>query len=95
MEFPKRDIETAIRDEIAQAANDRPPTKSGAPRPEVDSLVVVLVQIRVKEEFGIELPNNAIPAGGFDDVEHCVQNILEESRLPWREKHRQQGETVS
>jgi hypothetical protein len=94
MQFPEAVVEAAIRDEIALAARDRPPTKSGW-RPEVDSQVVIRVVLRVEAEIGIELPEDAIPPGGFDDVEACVQGILAQSRRLWREKQQQKGETVS
>lgn len=94
MQFPEDVIEAAIRDEIAVAAKDRPPTKSGW-RPEVDSQVVIRVVLRVEAEIGIELPDDAMPPGGFDDIEACVQGILALSRRVWREMQRQKGETVS
>lgn len=94
MQFPEAVIEAAIRDEIALAARDRPPTNSGW-RPEVDSQVVIRVVLRVEAEIGIELPEDAMPPGGFDDVEACVQGILAQSRRLWREKQQQKGETVS
>jgi acyl carrier protein len=94
MQFPEAIVETAIRDEIVAAGKDRPPTKSGW-RPEVDSQVVIRVVLRVEAEIGIELPEDTMPPGGFDDVEDCVQGILAQSRRLWREKQHQEGETVS
>lgn len=94
MDFPEEVVEAAIRDEIARAPADRPPTKGGW-RPEVDSLVVVMVTLRVERELGITLPETVMPAGGFDDVEACVRSILAQSRTLWMEKQRQEGEPVS
>lgn len=94
MQFPEKMIEAAIRDEIARAPADRPPSKDGW-RPEVDSLVVVMVALRVERELGISMPETAMPAGGFDDVESCVHSILSQSRALWAEKQRQEGEQVS
>lgn len=94
MEFPEKVIEAAIRDEIARAPTDRPLTKSGW-RPEVDSLVVVMVTLRVERELGISLPETAMPTGGFDDAETCVRSILLRCRTLWREKQQQEGEQVS
>lgn len=93
MQFPHRLVEAAIRDEIVKSASDRPPTKAGW-RPAVDSLIVVCVVLRVERELGIELPEDVMPAGGFDDVEQCVDCILGLSRRLWREKQRE-GATVS
>ena len=94
MVFPEKEIDSAIRDEIASAPADRPPTKSGW-RPEVDSLVVIMVTLRVERELGIVLPETVMPAGGFDDVEACVRSVLEQCRALWTEKQRQKGEQVS
>lgn len=94
MEFPEATVEAAIRDEIAVAAKDRPPTRSGW-RPEVDSQVVMRVTLRVEAETGVELPEDTMPPGGFDDVEECVEAVLATSRRLWREKQQQEGETVS
>lgn len=94
VQFPEKVIEAAIRDEIARAPADRPLTKSGW-RPEVNSLVVVMVTLRVERELGITLPETAMPAGGFDDAEACVRGILLQCRVLWAEKQRQEGEQVS
>lgn len=94
MQFPEAVVEAAIRDEIVTAAKDRPPTKSGW-RPEVDSQVVIRVVLRVEAEIGIELPEDTMPPGGFDDVEACVRSILAQSRRLWGEKQLQEGETVT
>lgn len=93
MQFPEQLIEAAIRDEIARAPADRPPSKSGW-RPEVDSLVVVMVALRIERELGFSLPETAMPAGGFDDVETCVHSILSQCRAIWTEKQQQEGEQV-
>ena len=94
MEFPETMVAGAIRDEIAVAAQERPPTKSGW-RPEVDSPVVVRVVLRVERELGITLPEDAIPPGGFDAVEHCVDGILEKCRMVWQKKQQHKREQVS
>lgn len=94
MEFPEAMVANAIRDEIAVAAQERPPAKSGW-RPEVDSPVVVRVVLRVERELGIELPEDAMPPGGFDDVEDCVESIVAQCRMLWRQKQQQNGEQVS
>lgn len=94
MQFPEKVIEAAIRDEIARAPADRPPAKGGW-RPEVDSLVVVMVTLRVERELDISLPESAMPPGGFDDAETCVRSILAQCRMLWTEKQRQEGEQVS
>lgn len=93
MQFPESMVADAIRDEIAVAAQDRPPTKAGW-RPEVDSPVVVRVVLRVERELGITLSEDAMPPGGFDDVEDCVEAILAQCRMLWREKQQQEGERV-
>lgn len=94
MQFPKDVLEAAIRDEIVAAAKDRPPTKSGW-RPEVDSQVVIRIVLRIEAEIGVELPEDAMPPGGFDDVEQCVATLLGTSQRLWRERVQQKGEPVS
>ena len=80
--FPAQTLENAIRDEIAAAAKDRP-TPRGAWEPEVDSLTMVRVVCRVEEELGITLPDDVMPRGGFDGVDHCVAVVLKASRALW------------
>jgi acyl carrier protein len=94
VEFPEKEIDAAIRDEIARAPADRPPTKGGW-QPEVDSLVVIMVTLRVERELGITLPETAMPVGGFEDIESCVRSVLEQCRGVWTEKQRQKEEQVS
>ncbi|MDL2410013.1 hypothetical protein PY650_31230 [Rhizobium calliandrae] len=80
--FPSRAFEDAIRDEIVSAINDRP-ARRAAWEPEVDSLVVVRVVLRVEEEFALKLPDDVMPSGGFDNVEHCVAAVVEACRELW------------
>ena len=80
--FPAQTLENAIRDEIASAINDRP-TPRGAWEPEVDSLVMVRVVLRVEEELALDLPDDVMPPGGFDGVEHCVATVMETCRELW------------
>ena len=64
-------IETAIRDEIRCAQADRPTPKAGW-EPQVDSLVMVSIVLRLEEDFSIVLPEEVMPPGGFDSEDHCV-----------------------
>jgi acyl carrier protein len=80
--FPAQTLENAIRDEIAAAASDRP-TPRGAWEPEVDSLTMVRVVCRVEEELAIKLPDDVMPRGGFDNVDHCVAVVMAASRELW------------
>ena len=93
MTFPETIVEAAIRDEIEAAVRDRPPTGAGW-RPEVDSQVVIRVVLRVEAEIGVELPEDVMPPGGFDDVEECVRGILAQSRRLWAENAEQEREAV-
>lgn len=94
MRFPEAVVEAAIRDEISAAIQDRPPTGTGW-RPEVDSQVVIRVVLRIEAEIGVELPEEVMPPGGFDDVEECVRGILAQSRRLWVEKTARQRETIA
>ncbi|RMC62451.1 hypothetical protein EBB04_32990 [Sinorhizobium meliloti] len=80
--FPTQAFEDAIRDEITAAINDRPVPKA-AWEPAVDSLVMIRVVLRVEEEFALNLPDDVMPAGGFDSVEHCVATLVETCRKLW------------
>ncbi len=64
-------IEAIIRDEIRRAQADRPTPKAGW-EPQVDSLVMVSIALRIEEEFSVKLPEAAMPPGGFDDENTCV-----------------------
>lgn len=64
-------IEAIIRDEIRSAQADRPIPKAGW-EPQVDSLVMISIALRIEEEFNVKLPEAAMPWGGFDDENTCV-----------------------
>lgn len=93
--FPTEDVETCIRDalEAEQAAQQvLRPHASSACEPEVDSLVVVEVICAIEEMLGITLPPSFVPRGGYDDVEACVSELLEEARAVWKDSVQQSEE---
>lgn len=71
MTVPATAIEDVIRDEIRSAQADRPTPKAGW-EPQVDSLVMISIALRIEEEFNVKLPEAAMPPGGFDDEDTCV-----------------------
>lgn len=81
--FPAEALEKAVRQEIADAIADRVVPREPW-EAEVDSLVMVNVVCRVEEEINIKLPDDVMPAGGFDDVDHCVATILEKCAEVWQ-----------
>ena len=81
--FPAQAVETAIRNEITSAINDRPIPRATW-EPEVDSLVMVRVVLRVEEEFALVLPDDVMPSGGFQGVEQCVAIVMETCRKLWK-----------
>ena len=83
--FPVRAIERAIRDEIISTVNDRPIQRAEW-EPEVDSLVMVRVVLRIEEEFALDLPDDIMPAGGFNSIEQCVAIMTETCRKLWDAK---------
>jgi acyl carrier protein len=83
--FPSRVVESAIRDEITSAINDRP-MPIAEWEPEVDSLVMVRVILRIEEEFALNLPDDVMPAGGFSSIEHCVVLVIETCHKLWKAK---------
>lgn len=95
MTVPTATIEAIIRDEIRCAQNDRPTPKAGW-EPQVDSLVMVSIALRIEEEFGVKLPEAVMPPGGFDDENLCVsvftQHVI---KLLGAQQKQPQGERVS
>ena len=90
-------IEAIIRDEIRIAQADRPTPKTGW-EPQVDSLVMVSIALRIEEEFNVKLPEAAMLPGGFDDENTCVDvftkrvvELLEEQQA----QEQPEGEQVS
>ncbi|RYG99513.1 MAG: hypothetical protein EON58_03630 [Alphaproteobacteria bacterium] len=81
--FPARDCEAAIRNEIDTAIHDRPAPRASW-EPAVDSLIMVRVVLRIEEEFALRLPDDVMPAGGFNSVEHCVTTVMKTCRELWR-----------
>lgn len=92
--FPKQQLEDAIRDELRAAAADCPISR-GAWEPEVDSQVAVRIVCRIEQDFGLSLPDDCMPEGGFENVDLCVAAMLEQCRIHWVQKQRIKGEPVS
>ncbi len=88
-------IEAIIRDEIRCAQADRPTPKAGW-EPQVDSLVMVSIALRIEEEFNVMLPEAVMPPGGFEDENVCVSVFTRHVvRLLGEKKEQLEGETVS
>jgi acyl carrier protein len=92
--FPTAEVETCIRDALADQAADqvvlRPDrgttTTPVAPRswePEIDSLVVVEVICAVEELLGVEISPTFSPKGGYDSTEACVSDLMSEAKATW------------
>lgn len=94
MTVPTTTIAAIIRDEIMCAQNDRPTPKAGW-EPQVDSLVMVAIALRIEEEFNVKLPESVMPPGGFDDENLCVSVFTQHVVRLLGEKQRQEGEKVS
>ena len=97
MTVPAAAIEDVIRDEIRSAQADRPTPKAGW-EPQVDSLVMISIALRIEEEFNVKLPEAAMPPGGFDDEDTCVAVFTQRVIDLLEEQHAQeqlQGEHVS
>lgn len=92
MTVPTATIEAIIRDEIQCAQNDRPTPKAGW-EPQVDSLVMVSIALRIEEEFGVKLPESVMPPGGFDDENLCVsvftQHVIKLLSAPQKQPERE------
>jgi len=94
--FPTSAVEACIRDVLADQASDqavlRPDRATTgtpvAPRswePEIDSLVVVEVICAIEELLGIKIPPTFSPAGGYDDPEACINDVMSEAQAAWNE----------
>ena len=69
----KEHIEGVVRRELNRCgAMGFGSLTGGAIGIDIDSLVVVDICLAVEEAFGIEVPNSAIPTGGFDTPDDCV-----------------------
>lgn len=95
MTVPTETIEAIIRDEIRCVSNDRPTPKAGW-EPQVDSLVMVSIALRIEEEFNVNLPEAVMPPGGFDDENLCVAVFARHVvRLLGEKQKHPEGEEVS
>lgn len=94
MSFPQQQIQNVIYDEIQCAAAGSPVSR-GAWEPEVDSQVVVWIVCRIERDFGLSLPDDCMPEGGFKSVDDCVAMLTEQCRQHWHEKEKTKGEPVS
>lgn len=95
MAVPTTTIEAIIRDEIRCSQADRPTPKAGW-EPQVDSLVMVSIALRIEEEFNVTLPEAVMPPGGFDDENLCVSFFTRHVvRLLVESEKQPEGETVS
>jgi len=97
MLFPAEAVEACLRDAVAAAAADQAAIrtsgstsgsgKAAAWEPEADSLVVLTALTALEEQFGIELPDDVVPPGGYVDVEACIGDLLQRASAAWGEKH--------
>ena len=97
MLFPAKAVEACLRDAVAAAAADQAAIrtdvstsghgKEAAWEPEADSLVVLTALTALEEQFGIMLPDDVVPAGGYADTEACIQHLLQHAQAAWGEKH--------
>ncbi len=97
MLFPAEAVEACLRDAIAAAAADQAAIRTSKSagssgreagwEPEVDSLVVLTALTALEEQFGIKLPDDVVPPGGYADAEACIRHLLQRARATWSEKH--------
>lgn len=88
MTFPRKHAEDIIRDGVRIAVENNP-IPQGNWEPDVDSLVMITIAIRIEEEFDIDLPLDCMPPGGFDSVDHCVEVFLHHFAELWKEMQKQ------
>lgn len=87
MDFPRQLIEDAIRDEICCASNDRPVPRATW-EPEVDSLLLVRIVLRIEEEIGLMFPDDCMLSGGAESVAQCIETITATCERLWLEQQK-------
>ena len=95
--FPAADIESCIRDFLAQEGSMQASLRGAAslangldgkvgPQPVIDSLVVVELLVEIEPKVPFELPDSLVQAGGYGGVNEVVQELIPLIQERWR-KH--------
>lgn len=83
-------VEAAIRSEI-DAIRKETTKRDGQDRPEwepeIDSQNALRVCLRIEEETGIEISEDVVPPGGYDDVESCISALLGATEKAWKARN--------
>ncbi len=96
--FPAAEIEACIRGFLAEEAtmqaalhgSGEAGTEKGAtfgPQPVIDSLVVVEVLMELEAKVPFPLPESLIRAGGYDNVDEVVADLVPRLERRWRKHH--------
>lgn len=79
----KDELETRLYDLLASCVPDRRVSKSIRPEMTLrrdlglDSVQLVLLMFKFEQEFGVEMPNSALPKGAMTSVGELIQAGME------------------
>lgn len=91
--FPAAAVEACIREALALASSEQatlhgvPATEVSSWEPEVDSLTALDVLETLREQLGIDLPDDVVPVGGYAGVEDCAADLVAKARDAWSAQH--------
>ncbi len=98
MMISDEDLRAMIEDELDDIADDallRGESDQPEWEPEIDSQAVLRVLLRLEEELGVELSEDIVPVGGYDDRTACVRAMVDESKRALALAQRDAGAEVS
>jgi len=97
--FPAVEIEQCLRNELAQAAEDkaviygRSDSAGGEARRrgpsfqhEIDSLVVIEILCAIEEVVGFEIPDSIVCAGGYGMPDQLVTDLMPKIESLWHKR---------
>ena len=95
--FPAGEIETCIRDFLAEEAEMQATLHGGSmsgpsggsigPQPVIDSLVVVEILLEIEPMVPFELPDSLVRPGGYNSITGVVQHLIPQLETQWRKYH--------
>lgn len=99
--FPAEEIETCIRDYLADVGETQAVlrgggastggTGGGAGRPTIDSLVVVSILCEIEPKVPFKLPDSLVQAGGYETVDRVIEHIMPKLKKRWRKHHEEKN----
>lgn len=91
MTVSDHDLKAAIEaelDDLADEAVLRGETVKSGWEPEIDSLAVINICVRIQEETGIIVSEKCVPVGGFPDRKSCVDTMVAHAKAAMAQMHK-------